>query len=532
MKAYLMILAAALTACTSGVKTSHVWLTSEAGDKCMEQKAITFHKGVADDAVVVNLDDRRQTIDGFGASITESSAFVLACLTPEQRKAVLDELFSEKGADFSATRTVLGSSDFAVVGHYSYDDVAGDTNLKYFSLDVHKDGFAREQYPDVKDEHFDVNQFIHEVAAIKAGQADKTWRLVASPWTPPAWMKDNGRFFDKQHRYGGALLPEHYQTFADYFVRYLQAYREEGINFYAVTPENEPMGNDGSWESLHLSPADEARFIGQNLGPAMHKAGFDDVRIYCFDQNIFEAAAYTAAVYGDADASRYTAGTAMHWYGSTVSCFPEVLDSLHAAHPDKPMWHTEGCIDNLGCPGWPGVGDYAGYQESGWWLNDNFWWTPSATDWAYSTQWAGNNHPKYAPVHRYAQYIIDGLNHWLTGYIDWNCVLDSIGGPSHVHNYCGAEVMVDYRNDIIYFTPYYYVMRQFSRSMRPGDVVLGVNSAVGGDIHVCAVAKQDGSVAVNILNKGDAAEFPLQIGKYSAIVSLPANCVETVILKL
>ena len=522
----------ALTACTAKVPSSHVWLTSEAGEKCAEKKAVVFKQGTVEGAIFVDLNDRRQTIDGFGNSITESSVFVLACLTPEQRHAVLEEMYGEQGANFTASRTVVGSSDFTLKGHYSYDDVAGDKALKHFSMAVHQDGFSKEEYPQIKDESYDMWQCIHEIAAIKASQEDSEWRLVASPWTAPAWMKDNKQFFDKKNRYGGALLPKYYDAFARYYIKYLQAYRSSGIEFWAITPENEPMGNDGSWESMHLSPAVEAELIGQYLGPQMEANGFGDVKILGFDQNTFEAAPYTAAIFGDEAANKYTDGTALHWYGSTISCFPDVLDSLHAAHPDKRLIHTEGCVDNLGRDGWPGVSDYEGYKECCWFKNDSFWWNANATDWAYSTPWWPEWHPKYAVTHRYASYIIDGLNHWLTGYIDWNAVLDSIGGPTHVFNHCGAMLMVDYANDDLYFTPYYYVLKQFSRSMRPGDVVLGVTNPSKGRIQLCAVAKQDGSYAINILNTGEAIQFPLQLGEYIANIALPANCVETIIVRL
>ena len=531
----LSIAAFALVACNRQVTSSHVWVTSAAGDKCAEKEAVVFHKGATENAVVVNLDERRQPIDGFGNSVTESSAFVLACLPPEKRHTVLQEMYGEDGANFSATRTVIGASDFALKGHYSYDDIDGDEALEHFSLDVHQDGFSRQEYPQIKDEHFDIFQCLKEIAAIKADQQDAEWRLVGSPWTAPAWMKDNKQFFDKQKRYGGALLPQYYDAFARYFVKYLQAYRDADIEFWALTPENEPMGNDGSWESMNFSPANEAAFIANNLGPALATNGFGKVKILGFDQNTFEAAPYTAAIFSDSVANRYTDGTALHWYGSTVSCFPEVLDSLHVAHPDKRLFHTEGCVDNLGRDGWPGVADYEGYKESGWFNNDEFWWTPSATDWAYSTPWWPEWHPKYAVVHRYATYIIDGLNHWMTGYIDWNAVLDSIGGPTHVNNNCGAMLMVDYQNDILYYTPYYYVLKQFSRSMRPGDVVLGLitnDKGLTPHIHLCAVAKQNGSYAINILNTGEAVSFPLQIGEYTANIDMPANSVETIIVKL
>lgn len=525
-----------LCACSRTPETTQVWLTSAAGDKCAEAEGVCFAKGTADNAFVIRTDEQRQSIDGFGGSLTESSAFVLACVSPEQRQAVLEELYGEQGANFSVARTQIGASDFSVEGHYSLAEQEGDTALLSFSLDRDKEGFPKAKYPQVKDERYDLFYLMKDIAQIKQNQQDKTWRIMASPWTAPAWMKDNGRYYqrDENGRYGGFLLPEYYQTFANYFVKYLEAWRAEGVEFWAVTPENEPMGNDGGWESMDFPPAVEAEFIGKYLGPALENNGFGDVQIYGFDQNTFEMGPYTAAVYGDGQANRYTDGMAIHWYGSTISCFPEVLDSIHNLYPDKTLFHSEGCIDNLGCPAWDGVTDPVGFVESGWFNNDAFWWTPSATDWAYSTPFWPEWHPKYAPVHRYAQYIIDGVNHWMTGLCDWNIVLDSIGGPNHVGNYAGAPVMIDYANDIIYFTPYYYVLKQFSRSMRPGDVVLGVSQPQGQEqIHLCAVRKADGSLAVNILNHSEQADdVRVQIGDYTATVPMPANSVKTLFINL
>jgi glucosylceramidase len=123
------------------------------------------------------------------------------------------------------------------------------------------------------------------------------------------------------------------------------------------------------------------------------------------------------------------------------------------------------------------------------------------------------------------------MNHWLTGFCDWNIVLDSIGGPNHVNNFAAAPVMVDYTNDIIYYTPYYYVLKQFSRSMRPGDTVLGVTNPSNERIYLCATQAADGTIAVNILNTGEEISFPLQIGDYIANIDMPANSIETIMVK-
>ena len=530
-----------LAACTPQIESSHVWLTSAAGDKCAEKEAVVFHKVDVSDghnyaAFVVDLNDRRQTIDGFGGSLTESSAFVLACLPKEKRQAILQELYGADGANFTATRTQIGASDFSVEGKYSLAEKDGDVAMESFSLDRDKEGFSQEKYPQVKDENYDLYHLMLDVWNIKQAQEDKTYRIMANTWTAPAWMKENKKYYERENGFhrGGALLPKYYQAYADYLAKYVEAWRAEGVDIWAVTPVNEPMGNDGGWESMDFWPEAETKFIAEYLGPTFEKRGLGDVAIYGFDQNIFEMEPYTKAIYGNEDAKRYTTGMAVHWYGSTLDCFPETLDRVHAANPDKTIFHSEGCIDNLGCDPWDGVTEPVGFKESGWFNNDAFWWDTIATDWAYSTQWAGETHPKYVAVHRYARYIINGMNHWLTGFIDWNIVLDSIGGPNHVNNFAAAPVMVDYQNDIIYYTPYYYVLKQFSRSMRPGDVVLGVKALNEDlkDVYLCAVSKADGSIAVNILNTGKEVNFPLQIGEYMAAVKMPANSVETIIVKL
>lgn len=529
------MLAATLMVSCSHVNSTEVLLTSEAGAKCDKAAQVTFRKTTAANAFVINPDEQRQTIDGFGGSLTESSAFVLACLPEADRKAILEEMFSEKGANYTLVRTQIGASDFSVEGKYSLCEQEGDTALLSFSLDRDKEGFPKAQYPMVEDEHYDLYHLMKEVAAIKQAQTDPTYRILANTWTAPAWMKDNGKYYERENGVarGGALLKEYYPVYAQYLIKYLDAYKAEGINIWAMTPVNEPMGNDGGWESMDMSPAAEADFIGNYFGPALADAGYSDVQILGFDQNTFEMGPYTAAIYGDEKANQYTSGMALHWYGSTFSCFPETLDSIHALYPDKKLIHTEGCIDNLGRPGWPGVGDYEGYQEKDWFDNDSFWWNAEATDWAYSTQWWPELHPAYSAVHRYAQYIIDGMNHWMTGFADWNIVLDSLGGPNHVLNNCGAQVMVNLENDKVYFTPYYYVLKQFSRSMRPGDVVLGVQAPEGTDLHLCAVRKADGSYAVNVLNMAkEERACAIQVGEYAAEFTLPANCVQTIFFAL
>lgn len=553
-KKLLYILPAMLVACSSGVKTTQVLLTAESGEKCTEVAPISFKKIEnskeqftnslileKNNPVLVDLNDQRQVIDGYGVSLTEASAFVLACLSDEDRQSVLNEFFSEDGANFAIVRTHIGASDFSVEGKYALGE-AGDDFLY-----EDKKGFSKADYPQIQNEHYDLYHLIKDVVNIKNASSlegrSGGVRILANTWTAPAYMKDNKAYYERGMRdgqwvaRGGKLLPEYYQAYADYLLDYLKAWREEGVEIWAMTPLNEPMGNDGGWESMEFSAANEAEFIAKNMGPTLAKNGFDHIKIFGFDQNIFEMSPYTEAIYGDSVAKAYTTGMALHWYGSTFSCFPEVLDSIHALYPDKTMLHTEGCVDNLGCDAWDAVTDKEGFKESDWFGNDAFWWNNCATDWAYSTPYWPELHPAYSVCQRYAQYIIEGMNHWMTGHIDWNMALDSTGGPNHVANYCAAPVMIE--RGTIYYTPYYYILKQFSRMMRPGDIALGVTETGNPDLFVSAVKSATGTsgasgtsgketIIVNVLNKSkEPIVFPLSIGEYSADITAPANSVMT-----
>ena len=531
--------------CTGDVESKQVLLTSESGDVLKEQANVVFRKGQASEGAVltvsIDLKDKRQQINGIGTSLTESSAFVLACLPVEKRRELLQEIFGENGADFALVRTHIGPSDFSVEGKYSLAEVEGDTLLEHFSLNRDKEGFDKEKYPHVVDAGYDLYPLMKEVAAIRKSQSDNEYRIVASAWTAPAWMKDNKSYY--QNGYGGTLLKEYYRVYADYLVKYLETYKQEGIEFWGITPVNEPQGNGGQWESMHFTPGDQAGFIGKYMGPALEKSGFGNLKLLAFDQNTREMPEWAHVIYADPEAAKYTAGMAVHWYASTFHPFGNIMDSIHNAHPDKIIMHTEGCIDALGTPSWCGDGgcasDPEGFVESGWFKNDAFWWNCNATDWAYSIpcSYCDNpNHPKYVPTHRYARYIIEGINHRLTGFIDWNIILDSKGGPNHANNFCGAPVMIDTENKEIYFTPAYHVLKQLSRNIRPGDVALHAVTGEGANkdnLFVGATLNQKGEVVVNMLNIiKEPITFDLKLGEYTATVTAPANSLQTIIVKL
>ncbi|HSG29280.1 MAG TPA: hypothetical protein VLA34_12425, partial [Candidatus Krumholzibacterium sp.] len=409
---------------------------------------------------------------------------------------------------FVLTRTHIGSCDFSVEGDYSYLE---DKNAE-FGIGEDTAGFEdRRRYPGVRDRGYDLLPMIREALSI-----NPDIRIVASAWTAPPWMKDIGEYYIKGYAdddgvwhdgTGGRLLDIHYHSYARYIRDYIDSYAANGVSIWAVTPVNEPNGNGGNWESMHWRPAEQAMFIGDHLGPALDGTG---VRILAYDQNRgADLEEWADGIYAVEKAAGYLFGMAVHWYSSTVDARTGSLDYTHAKAPGKRILHTEGCIDNLGLDAPNGIADPAGYKESGWWKDDSFWWNDNATDWGYTAQWGDwldpADHPAYTPVHRYASNIMESLNHHVSGWIDWNVVLDRIGGPNHVGNFCGAPVMIDIEaeepDDEIYFTPVFYTLAQFSSNIRPGDRV--VESSVSpddGSLYALSTLSGDDVLSVFLLN--------------------------------
>jgi len=526
-----------------------VILTSEAGDKLALKDNVSFIKGAPDNkktVVHVNPEMIKQTLMGIGSSFTESSAFVLAHLKAVDRAYVMKNIFSESGANFSIARTPIGATDFSVEGKYSYADVANDMNLENFKIDVDRDGFSTLTYPGIKDEQYDLLPMIQQALEIKKLQEDSDLNIIASAWTAPSWMKDindwyvSGNAENNYNGTGGVLKPEYESLFADYIIRYLDAYKKAGVEIWGLTPVNEPLGNSGQWESMHFTAESQNEFIKNHLGPKLHAKGYADISLLMLDHSRDHLAHWADVIYNDPVTSQYVSGAAVHWYESTFKVYQEVFDFVHNRYPDFSIIHTEGAIDDLGKDAPAGVLDPEGFKESGWFGNDDFWWNANATDWAYSVTWEGVNaedHPKYSPVHRYARNIIVSLNHWMSGWIDWNVVLDQEGGPNHVGNFCGAPIMIDTASGFVYYTPIYYVLAQFSRTIRPGDKAVHSEIELSGlgadDLHAFASINNDHMLSVQILNTTKKnIKVNLQVGKQYAPVSVQANALLAVRMQL
>ena len=431
-----------------------------------------------------------QRIVGFGGSFTEASATLLNQLSVENRKKILEAYFKEDGANYSLTRTHIASCDFSL-RNYTYAKVDNDTQLTHFTIE---------------DDKSDLIPMI-----LDAQKISRTgFKIIASPWTAPPWMKDNNSYV------GGKLLPQYNDAYALYFTKYLSAYKKEGINIWGITVVNEPHGNGNNWESMLFSPKEMTDFVQHHLGPTFEKEGWSEVNIFGYDQNRAGLKEWVDEMYRDEKSSTYFAGSAIHWYESTYDYFPDALDYAHTKAPQKLIIETEGCIDS----------------EVPKWRDDAWYWKKEATDWGWD--WASEKekylHPKYAPVNRYATDIIGCLNHHVNGWVDWNMVLNTQGGPNWFKNWCVAPVIVDTEKDEVYFTPLYYVMAHFSKFMRPNAVKIGCEID-HKEVMATAVQNEDGSIVVAAFNPTDEPyQLSIQLNNEVKKVTIDAKALQTIII--
>ena len=485
----LLLLAITLSCTKSDTMKIEVYETSEAGNKLT--KLETFPDAEKTVKITINPEEKFQEITGFGGSFTEASAYLLNELSKENRDKIIEAYFGESGAKYSLTRTHINSSDFSLE-NYSYAPVKDDMDLENFSIDEDRDDII----PMIKD----------AMAVSKDG-----FKIISSPWTAPPWMKDNNDWK------GGKLLPKYYDTWALFFSKYLDEYEKEGIDIWGITVENEPLGNDSNWESMHYTPEEMNEFVINHLGPQLQNDGHENVKILGYDQNRdSEMIEWIDAMYGNEEAAKYFDGTAIHWYASTYDVFPEALQYAHNAAPDKYLIQTEATAD----------------AEVPVWKDDKWYWSKEATDWGWD--WAPEDkkylHPKYVPVYRYARDMIGTLNNWVDGWIDWNMVLDRQGGPNWAENWCLAPVIVDPEKDEVYFTPLYHTMAHFSRYIRPGAVRIG-HSHNDEEILLTAVQKPDKSIAVVILNQSEEAKrIQIELKGKKTEFAISGNALQTIVI--
>ena len=280
----------------------------------IEGLAFTEESNGAEILIPVDTDQRFQSILGVGASFEHSTGQNLAKMDAAARAELMERLVHpERGIGMNLIRLCIGTSDFTGTPWYSYNDLPyGETDpgLEQFSI-------ARDQ------------DYILPMIRL-AQEKNPDLLFYASPWSPPGWMKDTGAMT------GGRLLEEHYGVYADYLARYVEAYRDEGIPIYAMTPQNEPGVDNPAYPSCQWTAEEQRVFVRDHLGPAFEEAGLD-TKIWIFDHN-FNTPGFPRTILSDPEAAQYVDGTGWHFYVGT----PEAMTKLHEEFPDKHQYFTEG----------------------------------------------------------------------------------------------------------------------------------------------------------------------------------------------
>lgn len=461
-----------VTSVPGAYATATIITTSKDGDKLTATSGTIIQDGGSVAPNIAVDPAERQTVIGFGTSLTESAARVLDTLSPTDRQATIDAMFKPhpEGANYTLTRLPMASCDFST-GNYTYAPTETE-NLSDFSIDVDKD---------------DIIPLTLDAMAATGNEL----KVMSSPWTPPPWMK-NGPFEDEAGFVGGSFNMEYASIYADYFLKYVQAYEAEGIPIWSLTPQNEPE-HVGNFETCGFSAGAMATFLGTHLGPKLEAAGYGDILLMGFDHNKGTSlTSYAHTIYADPNAYQYTDGMAHHWYGSTNNYGEDSLAEVSAAYPDKLLVASEQSVDNF-----EGVSGDA-------WQNDTWWWEVGAQDWC-DHSWCPDpqNHPYYEAVNRYAKDIILDFNNGNHAWISWNAALFENGHPNWYGVTCSADVMIGQDDGTIYFPPTFYAVQQFSRYLRPGAKIHASSGAAAGLMSLAGV-NEDGSLAVVVFNESAA----------------------------
>ena len=442
-------------------KTISVYITSKDTGQKVEQVDISHlltTKSIESPTIKLYKNETRQEILGFGGAFTEASASVYNKLDTEKKGEIIKAYFGEQGNDYSMARTHINSCDFSL-GNYSYCDTPGDTELNYFSISRDKELLI----PFVQDAMDHANTPIH---------------ILASPWSPPAWMKTNG-----QMNHGGKIKDEYRAAWASYFCKYINAYEKEGIPIWGISVQNEPAAKQ-RWDSCIYTAEEERDFIRDYLGPALESRNLLDKKVIIWDHNRDIMVERARTVLNDPEAAKYVWGTGFHWYNGDHF---DAVQKVHDEFPGKHLIFTEGCQEN---------GPHIGSWDLG---------------------------------ERYATSIINDLNRWTVAWIDWNLILDERGGPNHVGNYCSAPIIVDIRSqDILYQSSYYY-LGHFSRFIKRGDKIIGCECKTD-DLLALAAVNTSGIVTAVVMNKKDvSAEFKYQNGDTNIPLSIPGRSIVTLV---
>lgn len=366
--------------------------------------------------ILVDFDLQFQTIMGFGGAFTEAAALQFSKLSKEKQDEVLTLYFDrDHGSAYTFGRVPMGSCDFSMRS-YTFDNVVNDTDLVHFDNDVTHD--QKMLIPFIK----------------RALERQPNLKLFLAPWSPPAWMKralpdEKPSMLNSVKPIG--LVDKYRATWALYFSKYITAYKKQGIDFWGLTPQNEPQA-EVPWESCMYTAEYQAEFIGNFLGPVL-KRDHPDLVLMIYDHNRGSVRQWADTIYKHSTAAQYVDGMAFHWYDNERYMdgveYHERLNDTHFIDPDRFMLATESC----NCPD-IGHGDLAWFRAM-----------------------------------RYGHDIMTDLNNYVAGWVDWNLILDHDGGPNHLANNCDAPLVMTEDGQNFYIQPMYYFIQHFSKYIPVGS---------------------------------------------------------------
>ncbi|TDQ18838.1 glucosylceramidase [Algoriphagus boseongensis] len=426
-----LLLSLIIFSCQKPKQDFELWLTDPKANIFFEKQSEVLSTGTPTETILLDAETTFQTMDGFGYTLSQGSAKHLLAMSDSARSAVLHELFDEGEKDIrvSYLRLSVAASDLNEFP-FSYNDLedslATDPSLENFSLSY---------------DTLDVIPVLKEILTI-----NPKIQLMASPWSPPSWMKDN-----KDTR-GGSLLEEFESVYAQYLVKYIQEMKKEGIQIHALTIQNEPL-HLGNNPSLLMLPEQQARFIGLHLGPAFQEAGIQ-TKIIVYDHNA-DRPDYPITVLQDSIANPFIDGSAFHLYGGKI----EALSEVHQAFPDKNIYFTEQWV---GAPG-----DLAG-----------------------DISWHIKN------------LIIGGSRNWAKTVLEWNLSSNAELKPHTDRGGCDrclGAITID--GDQVTRNPAYYIIAHASKLVDPGSVRIDSNEING--LSNVAFQRPDGKKVLIVLNDSD-----------------------------
>ena len=403
---------------------------------------------LAPTTITLNPAEQYQTMDGFGAAITGSTCYNLLLMKPADRHAFLTETFSDKdGFGFSYIRISIGCSDFSL-SEYTCCDTKGIEN---FALQSEEKDY--------------ILPILKEILAI-----NPSIKVIAAPWTCPKWMKVKS-LTDRtplDSWTNGQLNPDYYQDYATYFVKWIQAFKAEGIDIYAVTPQNEPL-NRGNSASLYMEWEEQRDFVKTALGPQMKAAGLS-TKIYAFDHNynydnIESQKNYPGKIYEDAAASQYLAGAAYHNYGGNR----EELLNIHQAYPEKELLFTETSIGT----------------------------------------WNSGRDLSKRLMEDMEEVALGTINNWCKGVIVWNLMLDNDRGPNREGGCQTCYGAVDINNSdykTIIRNSHYYIIAHLSSVVKPGAVRIATTGYTDNGITCSAFENTGGTYAFVLINNNEKSK--------------------------